>query len=93
MMGWRRVNFCFVDLWIVWNDPAIIQNYKRDPQQHYIAVDGPANRNLDPPTMYQMGLAGWTLTYVTQNSQHKERAMQLITYLMTEEGHKTATLG
>ncbi|NIZ19308.1 extracellular solute-binding protein [Entomospira culicis] len=73
--------------------PAIIQNYKRDPQQHYIAVDGPANRNLDPPTMYQMGLAGWTLTYVTQNSQHKERAMQLITYLMTEEGHKTATLG
>ncbi|NIZ19978.1 extracellular solute-binding protein [Entomospira culicis] len=73
----------------------IARNAQRNPNQSYIAIDGPANRNMDDPAFFteQTGISGWTLTMVTQHAKDKERAIQLITYLLSPEGHFTTTLG
>ncbi|NIZ19887.1 extracellular solute-binding protein, partial [Spirochaetales bacterium BR151] len=68
----------------------LINNHNRNPNQHYLAIDGPANRNLDAPHLTASGIGGWALTFITQGSQNKERAIQLLTYLMSEEGHFTS---
>lgn len=77
------------------SDLAAQQNilYANDPNSVYIAVDGPANRDLDPPTLAGQGIAGWTITMISKNVEDPDRAIQFMSYLMSEEGQKDLYLG
>lgn len=76
-------------------DVADVQRlrYSRDPDSVYIAVDGPRNANGDPYTLPGTSLNGWTVTLISKNCQHPDRAIQLMSFLMGEEGQKLIALG
>ncbi len=67
--------------------------YANDPDSIYIAVDGPANSAGDDPVLPGAGLNGWSVTLISKNCSDPERAMELITYLMSEEGQLVMYLG
>ncbi|XEC95402.1 extracellular solute-binding protein [Paenibacillus tarimensis] len=76
-------------------DFAAQQNvlYADDPNSVYIAVDGPSNEALDPPTLAGPGISGWTVTLISKNVKDKERAIKFLSYLISEEGQKDLYLG
>lgn len=67
--------------------------YANDPDSIYIAVDGPANSAGDDPVLPGAGLNGWTVTLISKNCSDPERAIELLTFLMSEEGQLTTYLG
>lgn len=67
--------------------------YARYPERVYIAVDGPRNSLGDPPMLPGVGINGWTVTLISKNCKNPDRAIQLISYLMSEEGQKLIYLG
>ncbi|ANS75638.1 ABC transporter substrate-binding protein [Paenibacillus yonginensis] len=67
--------------------------YQQDPNKIYIAVDGPANTKLDPPTLNGPSISGWTVTLISKDVKDKARAIKFLTYLMSEEGQKDLYLG
>jgi len=67
--------------------------YARDPNSIYIAVDGPANSNLDPPKLAGPGISGWTLTMITKNCKNPDRAIRFMSYWISEEGQRDMYLG
>ena len=76
-------------------DIADIQRlrYSQDPDSVYIAVDGPRNANGDPYTLPGSGLNGWTVTMISKNCQRPDLAIQLMSYMMSEEGQKLISVG
>lgn len=70
-----------------------ISRYQEDPNSVYIAVDGPANSKLDPPTLGGPSIAGWTVTLISKDVKDKERAIKFLSYLISEEGNKDLYLG
>jgi putative aldouronate transport system substrate-binding protein len=72
---------------------AQLARYNADPNSIYIAVDGPSNRNLDPPRLAGQGLSGWTVTFISKTTRNPERAIRFMSYLMSEEGQKDLFLG
>jgi len=76
-------------------DIADIQRlrYSRDPDSVYIAVDGPRNENGDPYALPGTGLNGWTVTLISKNCQNPDKAIQLMSFMMSEEGQKLLALG
>ncbi|WP_234414309.1 extracellular solute-binding protein [Paenibacillus sp. CAA11] len=77
------------------SDMAPQQNalYANDPNSVYIAVDGPANSKLEPPTLAGPGISGWTVTLISKKAKDKKRAIQFLSYLISEEGNKDLYLG
>ena len=69
------------------------QIYDTDPDSVYIAVDGPRNSNGDPHTLPGTGINGWTVTLISRNCEYPDRAIKLMSYLMSEEGQKLVALG
>jgi putative aldouronate transport system substrate-binding protein len=67
--------------------------YARDPNSIYIAVNGPKNAKGDKPTLAGGGIAGWTITLISKNCKDKARAMQFLTYLISEEGQMDTNFG
>lgn len=67
--------------------------YMNDPDSIYIAIDGPANVNLDNPTLPGLGIAGWTLTLISKNCTNPARAIQFLSYWLSEEGQHDFSLG
>ncbi len=68
--------------------------YNNNPESIYIAVDGPANADLDTPTLSVPGYSGWEVTFVTKNTDHPDRAAQLLEWGNNdEEGQKVFFLG
>ncbi|ANE48705.1 ABC transporter substrate-binding protein [Paenibacillus swuensis] len=67
--------------------------YRNDKNRVYIAVDGPANAEMTPPTLYGPGISGWTLTLISKNVKNKERAIKFLSYLVSEEGQRDFYLG
>ncbi len=67
--------------------------YAKDPNSVYIAIDGPANTNLDTPTLDGPGISGWTVTLISKNVKDKARAIRFLSYLNSEEGTKDIFLG
>jgi putative aldouronate transport system substrate-binding protein len=77
----------FAMLYPAWNMQAPLSNlYARDPNSIYIAVKGPANANGADPIIPGGGIAGWTLTMISKNCKDKARAIQFLSYLVSEEG-------
>ncbi|MDD3278214.1 MAG: extracellular solute-binding protein [Lachnospiraceae bacterium] len=67
--------------------------YSRNKDQIYIPVDGPKNSAGDDPTLPGAGINGWTITYISKNCKNPKLAIQLMTYLLSEEGQKLTYLG
>ncbi len=67
--------------------------YEKDPGSIYIAVDGPKNSKGDDPVLPSNGITGWTITLISKNCEHPDRAIKFLTYLMGEEGQKMVYLG
>ncbi len=67
--------------------------FQQDPNKIYIAVDGPANSNLDAPQVNGPSISGWTVTLISKDVKDKARAIKFLSYLMSEEGQKDLYLG
>lgn len=76
-------------------DFAAQQNvlFAKDPNTVYIAVDGPANANMDAPTLAGPAISGWTVTLISKKVKDKARAIKFLSYLISEEGQKDLYLG
>ncbi len=67
--------------------------YEKNPESIYIAVDGPKNSKGDDPVLPANGITGWTITLISKNCEHPDRAIEFISYLLSEEGQKIIYLG
>lgn len=67
--------------------------YNKDPNTIYIAVEGPRNSKGSNPTLGGGGIAGWTVTMISKNCKDKARAIQFLTYLISEEGQMDTCWG
>jgi len=67
--------------------------YSIDPNTVYIAVQGPKNSRGDDPLLPGGGIAGWTVTLISKNCKDKARAIQFLSYLLSEEGQMDTYFG
>jgi len=67
--------------------------YNIDPNTIYIAVPGPKNSRGDDPRLASGGISGWTLTLISKNVKDKARAIQFMSYLLSEEGQMDLFFG
>lgn len=67
--------------------------YNNDPNSIYIAIDGPKNTAGDDHVLPGVGIQGWTVTMISKNCERPDRAIELLTYLMSEHGQKRVFLG
>ena len=67
--------------------------YAKDPNTIYIAVDGPKNTKGDDPVLAGGGIAGWTITLISKKCKDPARAIQFLTYLISEEGQMDTNFG
>jgi len=67
--------------------------YETDPNSIYIAVPAFKNSKGDDPTLAGGGIAGWTVTMISKNCKDKARAIQFLTYLISEEGQMDTNFG
>lgn len=67
--------------------------FQKNPEQVYIAVDGPANTKMDQPALNGPGISGWTVTLISKDVKDKARAIKFLSYLNSEEGNKDLYLG
>lgn len=74
-------------------DAQNISLYQKDPNTSYIAINGPANSKKEAPTLSGPGISGWTLTLISKDVKDKKRAIEFLTYLISEEGNKDMFLG
>ncbi|HCL00939.1 MAG TPA: sugar ABC transporter substrate-binding protein [Lachnoclostridium phytofermentans] len=57
-----------------------------NPDAAYIAIDGPQSTVGNKPTLSQAGISGWMVSYITKQCKDPAKAIQLFTYLLSEEG-------
>ncbi len=67
--------------------------YAKNPDSIYLAVDGPKNAAGDDPEIPTTSMNGWTVTLISKNCQHPERAIAFLDYLMSERGQMLTCLG
>lgn len=58
-----------------------------------MAVEGPRNANGDDPLRPTTTINGWTVTLISKNCKHPERAIAFLDYLMSEHGQLLTYLG
>ncbi|WP_423188977.1 sugar ABC transporter substrate-binding protein [Alkalibacterium sp. f15] len=64
-----------------------------NPDAQYIAIDGPQSTVGNEPTLNQSGITGWMINYISQEASDPAKAMQVFTYLQSEEGQLLTTYG
>ncbi|MEH6993180.1 sugar ABC transporter substrate-binding protein [Neobacillus drentensis] len=64
-----------------------------NPGKEYIAIDGPQSTVGNEPTLPQAGITGWMMNYISKNCKDPAKAIQLFTYLLSEEGQILVTYG
>ncbi len=67
--------------------------YSNNPDGIYMAVDGPKNLSGDDYSLPGTGINGWTVTLISKTCEHPDKAIKLLTYLISEEGQKMTWLG
>ncbi|MCM1122207.1 MAG: extracellular solute-binding protein [Eubacterium sp.] len=67
--------------------------YASHPERIYLAVDGPKNAAGDDHTLTTTGINGWTVTLISKNCAHPERAIAFMDYLLSEHGQLRISLG
>lgn len=67
--------------------------YENNPDSIYMAVDGPKNSKGENHTLPGTGINGWTVTMISKNCERPDRAIELMSYLMSEHGQLMTWLG
>jgi putative aldouronate transport system substrate-binding protein len=67
--------------------------YDTDPNTIYIAIEGPKNSRNANHILPGGGISGWTLTLISKNCKDPARAIQFMTYLISEEGQMDVFFG
>lgn len=67
--------------------------YKHNKEGTYIAVKGPSNSNGESHTLSCGGISGWTVTLISKKCKDPARAIQFLTYLISEEGQMDTYFG
>jgi len=67
--------------------------YSENPDSIYIAIDGPKNLNGDDYKLSGTGINGWTVTLISKNCKKPEKAIEFMSYLMSEEGQIMTWMG
>lgn len=70
-----------------------IELYAKNPDMIYMAVDGPKNSAGADHVLPGGGINGWTVTFISKNCEYPDRAIKLLTYLISDEGQMTTYLG
>lgn len=88
----RGQYFCLLYQWSdIEGEMAAIE--EQWPERRYIAVDGPKNSLGEDHALPGVGLNGWTVTFISKDCEDPQKALELMTYLMSEEGQKLVQLG
>lgn len=64
-----------------------------NPDAIYIAIDGPQSTVGNTPALNQAGISGWMVSYITKSCSDPAKAIQIFTYLLSEEGQILTTYG
>lgn len=67
--------------------------YAKNSEMIYMAVDGPQNSKGEDHVLPGAGINGWTVTFISKNCEHPDRAIQLFSYLISDEGQMAVYLG
>ena len=70
-----------------------IYRHSRDPNGVYIAVEGPKNSNGDNHRLPGTGINGWTVTMISKSCESPQRAIALMSYMLSEHGQKILYCG
>lgn len=70
-----------------------IKRYREDADSIYIAVDGPKNSKGDAYKLPGTGINGWTVTLISKRCKNPDRAIQFMSYLLSERGQRLTYLG
>ncbi|MDR2375284.1 MAG: extracellular solute-binding protein [Treponema sp.] len=82
----------FVQVWDY--GAAELALYNSDPNKIYIGVPGPLNSRGEPSKFAGVGgVAGWLITMISKNCKDKGRAIQAMTYFISEEGQRDNLFG
>jgi putative aldouronate transport system substrate-binding protein len=67
---------------------------KSQPSAAYEAINGPSSKDGSPSVALSGGsIAGWTRTYISKTCKNPEKAMELVTYLASQQGQATNHFG
>ena len=72
---------------------GFLTQFTNDTGHKYIAIDGPASTVGNEPKLNQAGLSGWMVTYISKTCKDPAKAIQLYTYLLSDEGQILTTYG
>lgn len=76
------------------NQGIPLQTFKAaNPDSEYIAVGGIQSTKGNDPTLTQAGISGWMINYIGKNCQDPAKAIQLFTYLLSDEGEMLTNFG
>lgn len=64
-----------------------------NPDAAYIAIDGPQSTVGNAPKLNQAGISGWMISYISKSCKDPAKAIQIFTYLLSEEGQILTTYG
>ncbi|MCR4694368.1 MAG: sugar ABC transporter substrate-binding protein [Pseudobutyrivibrio sp.] len=72
---------------------GFLTTYTNDSGNSYIAVDGPKSTVGNAPTLNQSGISGWMISYITKECSDPAKAIELFSYLLSDEGQILTTYG
>lgn len=67
--------------------------FSKNPDMIYMAVDGPKNSAGEDHILPGAGINGWTVTLISKNCERPDRAIELFSYMISEQGQKRTYLG
>ncbi|WP_340401833.1 sugar ABC transporter substrate-binding protein [Paenibacillus sp. FSL H8-0079] len=64
-----------------------------NPDKEYVAIDGPQSTKGNAPTLNQSGITGWMINFISKDCKDPAKAIQIFTYLLSEEGQTLMNYG
>ncbi|GGG09930.1 sugar ABC transporter substrate-binding protein [Paenibacillus aceti] len=64
-----------------------------NPDKEYIAIDGPQSTVGNKPMLNQSGITGWMINFITKDCKDPAKAIQIFTYLLSDEGQMLVNYG
>ncbi|WP_419892330.1 sugar ABC transporter substrate-binding protein [Paenibacillus xylanexedens] len=61
--------------------------------KEYVAIDGPQSTKGNEPTLNQSGITGWMINFISKDCKDPAKAIQIFTYLLSEEGQTLMNYG
>lgn len=76
------------------NQGIPLQTFKAaNPDSEYIAINGIQSTQGNKATLTQAGISGWMINYIGKNCKDPAKAMQVFTYLLSDEGEMLTNFG